>query len=95
MQYEICNQSSEVIRVAPWEISRVPGGLTVFAHGEGCRDKPAPVPEPVVTNALGATWLAYSRAAITTDQKLFAHSNEGWLAHFWNGFRIDQAIRFG
>lgn len=88
VQYEICNQSADVIKVAPWEISRVPGGLTVFANGSELIDKPAPLPEPPVTNKAGATWLAYSRAATTVDQKLFAHSNEGWLAHFWNGYAL-------
>lgn len=88
VQYEICNQSPDTIKVAPWEISRVPGGLTVFAHGEELPEKPEPVPEPLVTNASGATWLAYSRSAVTVDQKLFAHSREGWLAHFWNGFAL-------
>lgn len=88
VQYEICNQSAEPIKVAPWEITRVPGGLTVFAQGQELLDKPAPVPEPEVTHAAGATWLVYSRSAIATDQKLFAHSHEGWLAHFWNGFAL-------
>jgi hypothetical protein len=87
VQYEICNQTSETIKVAPWEISRVPGGLTVFANGETLSEK-APIPEPATTNAAGATWLAYSRAAVTVDQKLLAHSHEGWLAHFWNGFAL-------
>ena len=85
VQYEICNQSPDPIRVAPWEISRVPGGLTLFMAGEPVAQKPE-VPKLQLTEAANASWYAYSRAAVTTDQKMFAHRAEGWLAHFWNGF---------
>jgi hypothetical protein len=80
VEYAINNQTGTEVRMAPWEITRVPGGLTFFATGE--RRGPHPVlPEPAVVERDGVTWFQYDRAQISTDQKLFSHSTGGWLAH--------------
>lgn len=84
VQYEVCNQTSETLRLAPWEVSRVRGGLTFFSLGDG-HWKGEQVACPEVLDAAGATWFEYDRGAITCDQKLFAHANEGWLAHVEQG----------
>ncbi len=80
VEYLVTNHGSAALSLAPWEISRVRGGLTFFAAGE-------PVAHPVghvqlpVTRDLGAVWFDYRREHILEDQKLFAHSAEGWLGH--------------
>lgn len=84
VEYEICNQTNDVLKVAPWEISRVRGGLTVVMAGQPF-EEPVPLPRPAVTMAESAHWFAYERAAVQQDQKWFAHSDEGWLAHFSDG----------
>jgi hypothetical protein len=80
VEYTISNQSSDTLRLAPWEISRVAGGLSFFETGEA-REANASIDEPVVTDMGGVTWFEYERAAITTDQKLFSHTKGNWLAH--------------
>ena len=80
VEYEISNQSSETLRLAPWEISRVRGGLTFFATGEARYPMPNVV-ELAVEDIGGVTWFEYDRAKIPVDQKLFAHSARGWIAH--------------
>lgn len=80
IEYEISNQTSETLRLAPWEISRVRGGLTLFATGEARYPKPD-VNDLRVEDAGGITWFKYDRSRITADQKLFAHTARGWLAH--------------
>jgi Domain of unknown function (DUF4380) len=80
VEYEISNQSSETLRLAPWEISRVRGGLTFFATGETRYPQPN-IPELAIEELGGVTWFNYDRAKVTVDQKLFAHSSQGWLAH--------------
>ncbi len=79
VEYTMSNQSSETLRLAPWEISRVPGGLTFFESGHGRVE--SPLPEPEVMERRGVVWFEYDRRAIETDSKLFIHSNGGWLAH--------------
>jgi hypothetical protein len=80
VQYEVSNQSSETRRFAPWEISRVRGGLTFFATGEARYPMPH-IPELPIEESGGVTWYSYDRAKVAVDQKLFAHSSAGWLAH--------------
>lgn len=84
VEYEICNQTNDIIKVAPWEISRVRGGTTVMMAGQPF-EQPAPIPKLAVVNAAGAQWYGYDRASVQQDQKWFAHSDEGWLAHFSDG----------
>lgn len=84
VEYEICNQTNDIIKVAPWEISRVRGGTTVMMAGQPF-EEPAPIPKLAVVNAAGAQWYGYERSAVQRDQKWFAHSDEGWLAHFSDG----------
>jgi hypothetical protein len=84
VEYAIANQSAHARRVAPWEITRVAGGLTLFATG--AQRIPHPVlPEPAIVELEGTTWYRYDRAQVKTDQKLFAHSHGGWLAHVVDG----------
>ncbi len=83
VEYSMSNQTGETLRYAPWEISRVRGGLTFFETGEGRLPNP-PLPEPRVQEFGGVTWFPYDRAQIDADQKLFAHSGAGWLAHVCN-----------
>lgn len=76
--FSIRNRGKDAVRMAPWQITRVPpGGLTFFPTGEG-----AFAPSNLaVREALGVTWYAYDAAAVTDHQKLFADGREGWLAH--------------
>lgn len=83
-EYEICNQTNDILKMAPWEISRVRGGLTVFAAGQPF-EEPTPLPKPLVVFEEQAQWFEYDRAAVQQDQKWFAHSDEGWLAHISDG----------
>lgn len=84
VEYEICNQTNDILKIAPWEISRVRGGLTVCGAGQDF-EQPTPLPKPVVLVQHQAQWFAYERAQVQQDQKWFAHSDEGWLAHFSDG----------
>jgi hypothetical protein len=77
-EYRIHNHGVAPLQTAPWQITRVaPGGLTFYPTGEGI----FPPSNLIVSDALGATWYDYDRAAITDHQKHFADGREGWLAH--------------
>lgn len=87
VEYTISNQSSDTLRMAPWEISRVPGGLTFFEMGEGRMPDP-PLPELSVLEQGGVVWFPYDRAQVREDQKLYTHSGAGWLAHVVDGLAL-------
>lgn len=80
IDYTMSNQSSETLRFAPWEISRVPGGLTFFESGGGSPPEPR-LPVPEILESGGITWYEYDRDKVKQDQKLLAHSHGTWMAH--------------
>jgi hypothetical protein len=84
VDYTLYNRTAASVRVAPWEISRVAGGLSFFEAGAR-RYAPAGVnPLPVVERD-GIVWFDYQRGQIATDQKMFSHSYGNWLAHIAAG----------
>jgi hypothetical protein len=81
VSYEMRNISSEPLTYAPWEISRVhPGGLTFFPTGEAAF--PPTIQSPLPTEERdGVTWFHHTDATVTSEHKLFADGQEGWIAH--------------
>ena len=81
IEYGLVNRGTQARSVAPWEITRVAaGGLTFFPMGNGSPTKGAQdLLNLQITD--GVAWFAYSAAAITNDQKVFADGREGWIAH--------------
>lgn len=78
LEYRIHSARPAPVRVAPWEVTRVPpGGLTFFPTGAGVY----PPSNLTVVEAGGATWFAYERERIAGHPKLFADAGAGWLAH--------------
>jgi len=79
IKYTITNKSTEVQKVAPWEITRVrPQGLTFYPTGLG--EKTGTL-APYTEDKAAVTWFNYQDSKIpTTDLKLFADGAEGWLA---------------
>jgi hypothetical protein len=83
VEYTIRNDGNGAIRVAPWEVTRVPkGGLSFFPAGEGVVRSGL-----ATTERAGVVWLLGTSEAITepSSPKLFADGAEGWLAHVAEG----------
>lgn len=83
INYTIINISSKDKSLAPWEVTRVPGGgLTFFPIGTpGGFSK-----SNLVTEDLnGICWFQYQPELVTGHQKLFRNGAEGWLAHCNHG----------
>lgn len=83
IDYTITNGGTAPVNVAPWEITRVPGGGITF-YGTGM-DAPRagnfPLPAAAtITTGAGATWYKHDTADLT-DRKLLADGGGGWLAH--------------
>ena len=81
VEYGLANSGTEARRVAPWEITRVAsGGLTFFPMGDGAPTKGM---QDLIDLYIwgGVAWFACDRAAVKSDQKVFADGHEGWIAH--------------
>jgi hypothetical protein len=76
--YRVVSHASGLVRVAPWEVTRVqPNGLTFFAAGAGIY-APSDLPARDVGDV---TWVHHDAAVIAGHQKLYADAGEGWIAH--------------
>lgn len=79
VEYTLQNDGASHMKVAPWEITRLPkGGLSFFPAGEGVLRSGL-----VTTEQAGIVWFEESPNAIIDEEapKLFADGAEGWLAH--------------
>ena len=78
LTYRVVSHAPGLVRVAPWEVTRVlPNGLTFFATGAGTYP-PSDLPARDVG---GVTWVHHDAAVIAGHQKLYADAGEGWIAH--------------
>lgn len=79
MTYSIKNLNDTPRYAAPWEVTRVKGGLSFFPIGE----------EPILPQSNlksvsvmdDIVWFSYNADSIKISQKLFSSGGEGWLAH--------------
>jgi hypothetical protein len=81
IDYTMTNTGTAAEMVAPWEISRVPGGALSFYPGTmpGTRPGSSFAVPPVVTDASGIVWYQHDPTS-GTQYKLFDDGKEGWLA---------------
>ncbi len=79
INYSIKNIGGSDVKVAPWEITRVPGGGIFFFEAPEVR----PLTEMTYTTEMGWQWVKYiSKERV--NRKIFADS-KGWLAYADNG----------
>ncbi|WP_075188089.1 DUF4380 domain-containing protein [Teredinibacter haidensis] len=81
IEYSIINESSEIITMAPWEISRVAGGLTFYSADSG----PEPQSTCPIDYAADHYWYKYDAKELQGIPKIFANNTDGWLANVNDG----------
>ena len=93
--YELINRSRKPVKYAPWEISRVYGGLTLFESSQPILDNS----NLTVDHIQDHYWFDYVPAGLENNLKLFANHSEGWIANVFNGLlylktfpKIDQDL---
>jgi len=82
-KYSITNASSEIRKIAPWEVTRVNiNGLAFFPRGEGERwGSLATMAEDID----GITWFKHDAVTIPPKHlKLFSDGKQGWVAQVNN-----------
>jgi hypothetical protein len=81
IEYTMTNTGTTALMIAPWEISRVPGGSLAFYPGTMPGTRPGStfaVPK-VTTDASGIVWYQHNPSD-PTQYKLFDDGKMGWLA---------------
>jgi hypothetical protein len=81
IEYTMTNTGTTAVMIAPWEISRVPGGSLAFYPGTMPGTRPGStfaVPK-VTTDASGIVWYQHNPSD-ATQYKLFDDGKMGWLA---------------
>lgn len=83
VEYVVVNAQAEAVDVAPWEVSRVAGGLT-FYPTRSLRLEKSNLP---VMESHGYVWYDYAPLLIGGggNPKLFDSSCGGWIANAGNG----------
>ena len=79
IDYTIENHADGECALGPWELTRVPGGLSFFPELE-VEGLPPSILEPI-ERSHGICWYRFDPARLVTGKKLFAGAREGWLAH--------------
>ncbi|MBX9186702.1 DUF4380 domain-containing protein [Bacteroides sp. K03] len=82
INYKIKNTSDKIRKLAPWDVSRVSGGLSFFPIGEKDDqiNKPG-IPTTYIEN--GILWFPFVKEENMPAQKLFSTAKEGWMAHYY------------
>ncbi|TVZ39722.1 uncharacterized protein DUF4380 [Alteromonadaceae bacterium 2753L.S.0a.02] len=81
VHYSLKNQTHEVVTMAPWEISRVSGGLTFYES----RFAPEKFSTCGIDRIGDCFWYDYHVTQLTGIPKIFANNTAGWLANVANG----------
>ena len=79
IEYRMSNRSEAPIKAGPWEITRVPGGLSFFPYKDVASLPPTAL-EPVRYEN-GICWYDFDASCLAEGRKLFSGAKEGWLAH--------------
>lgn len=82
--YVMSNQTDVAVQYAPWEISRIEGGITFYAS------MLAPLPQSTgqVESVGGVYWHTYKPERQLQHEKVFANGSTGWLANINKGLLL-------
>lgn len=77
VEYTMINPGKVPLQYAPWEITRVSGGITFY------KSEQPPLSQSIgsVQSANGFYWYDYKPQAQTENEKIFANGSAGWLAN--------------
>lgn len=79
IRYRIRNHRVQAQRLAPWEVTRVPGGLSFYPGGDAPNVPPSAL--AVQRCERGFAWYAFEREQLAVGRKHFGVARDGWLAH--------------
>lgn len=83
MNFSVKNISSQSMKLAPWDVARVYGGLSFFPVGEKDEMNKSDVVGAYEQN--GLAWYPFLDQRFEKGQKLYSTGKGGWLAHYYRG----------
>lgn len=84
VDYTMANPGAKPLNFAPWEISRIEGGLTFYRSDE----PPLGKSTGTAINAGGYVWHEYLPEQQEQNQKVFGNGSSGWLANANEGLLL-------
>ncbi|SMF08228.1 protein of unknown function [Alteromonadaceae bacterium Bs31] len=84
MEYALVNSSNETVTVAPWEISRVSGGLSFYA----ANSPPEIQSSCEIKHVNDHYWYQYEPGKLQGIPKIYANNTAGWLANANEGLLL-------
>lgn len=84
VEYTMINPGGESLTYAPWEITRIPGGLTFYESTEGLL---ALSTGTAVVDG-GYVWHRYLPERQEQNEKIFGNGSSGWLANVHKGLLL-------
>jgi hypothetical protein len=83
IHYSVRNVSRQLKRLAPWDVTRVYGGLSFFPVGETDQMNKSDVTGGYEDK--GMVWVPCPDGTNERGQKLFSTAYGGWMAHYYRG----------
>lgn len=90
IKYRMYNPSdnANAVTFAPWEITRIDGGLTFYK----AMGAPLSQSNLAIEAHDNCFWHSYTPAGLEQNLKLFANNSEGWLANVCNGLLLKKSF---
>lgn len=82
--YRLTNSSDQVQHYAPWEITRLPGGLSFYQSNQ----TPLSISSASYVHNNGVVWHEYQPEQQAEHQKLFGNGSSGWVANAYQGLLV-------
>lgn len=84
VEYTMINPGGEPLSYAPWEITRIPGGLTFYESVE----EPLALSTGAAVIDGGYVWHSYAPERQEQNEKIFGNGSSGWLANVHKGLLL-------
>ena len=81
IEYEMRNPGDSPLQFAPWEITRIGGGLTFYQSTE----RPLALSTGTSVEVDGVVWHDYRPEMQEQNEKVFGNGSVGWLANAYQG----------
>lgn len=82
--YTLINASEQSCQYAPWEITRIPGGVTFYQS----KQAPLAISSLSYVHEKAVVWHQYQPELQSGHQKLFGNGSSGWVANAYNGLLV-------
>ncbi len=84
VSYTMVNTTEASVKYAPWEITRILGGITFYKSEQ----KPLAISTGSTVEQAGVVWHSYEPKQQKINEKIFGNGSSGWLANAYDGLLL-------